>query len=420
MPSVTTTTVRRSKRPVRINRTARKRMRLTRRTPLVATRKGMSLARRHPMQLLRKRLNDPRVGGKFSTSTNRRNPSRIADTRRLTEHGWAFLRCAFAPPDFTSTRVTGVPDEFRGVTLLKKHRIIQSFTFTPGTDYYFVLMPVPGVAFFYTTTTAGSPVLYSNVFTGVPYTDSATLFGSGSLTNGVVNRFRYLSNHIEFINTTNLMSYSGNLSVFKIQPQLTIRPATLATNEFSISGLQAIASTNVDQYSGSFKDGAYTACYNMAPQFDFQDIINSQNPQMPSTVVDPPDFGQLATGLAAFTGLDNNFESVCIKVTGVTGNSESMLIKTWACVEYVPLATSVVYEYCGTSPAVDAYAMKMYREVILSLPIAVPSSENADFWKRVLAIIRTISGAGSALPGPYGAISGGVNAIATGISNMLM
>lgn len=111
-------------------------------------------------------------------------------------------------------------------------------------------------------------------------------------------------------------------------------------------------------------------------------------------------------------------ESLCLKISGVT-TTNSVIFKTWACVEYTALDNSVVYEYQRGSPPEDERALKLYREIALSLPIGVPVRENADFWQRVLRIIRSISAVGAALPGPYGAISSGVNAVTTGISELV-
>ena len=64
--------------------------------------------------------------------------------------------------------------------------------------------------------------------------------------------------------------------------------------------------------------------------------------------------------------------------------------------------------------------MKVYRELINSLPIAVPAADNANFWQRVLSIIRTISGVGAMIPGPYGMISSGVNTITGALTELTM
>jgi len=72
-----------------------------------------------------------------------------------TVDGLAFLKCAFAAPDFESDSAAGVPDEYSGRTLTKKHRYIS--TFTGGTtDTFFLLLPTPGVAYWTAIAPAGT------------------------------------------------------------------------------------------------------------------------------------------------------------------------------------------------------------------------------------------------------------------------
>lgn len=58
----------------------------------------------------------------------------IVPRNRLTNDGLAFLKCAFAPPDFSDTQVRGIPDNYRGKTLLKKHRLTASTTLFATSD----------------------------------------------------------------------------------------------------------------------------------------------------------------------------------------------------------------------------------------------------------------------------------------------
>jgi len=351
-----------------------------------------------------------------ATSTNPNRPRAVYSSQPLSQAGMAFLKCAFAPPDFTETQVQGVPDNFRGLTLLKKHRLVNSYSLTAGTDYYALLCPVPGIAYFLATTVAGVPPTGATIWTGVPYSDYSTLFGaSANTTSDVVNSFRYVSNHMELICTTNQMTWSGSISSFKLPIKLIMKPGGLWT----ITGLQSTLSTNVNQYTGSLFDGVFSGAYNCAPDFEFVPLLEAQpNARVPDVVVAGIDFGQLVSGASGFTGFDNSMESLCLKISGVT-TTNSVIFKTWACVEYTALDNSVVYEYQRGSPPEDERALKLYREIALSLPIGVPVRENADFWQRVLRIIRSISAVGAALPGPYGAISSGVNAVTTGISELV-
>jgi hypothetical protein len=212
------------------------------------------------------------------------------------------------------------------------------------------------------------------------------------------------------------MVWSGNIQAFKIPVQFIDRPPSVPTtgdirDQYAITGLDGSNGGSMsNMYTGQFIMGLYTACYSSNPDFLFTSILeNFVSPTMPLSVGNS-DFGQLnfgATGAGAFPGLDNGFESMCIKISGVSA-TESCIIKTWACVEYQVLPTSVLYAFIALSPC-DELAMKLYREIILELPVGVPFDQNDGFWKRVLGIINTITGAGSYLPGPYGLASRGLN-----------
>ena len=77
-------------------------------------------------------------------------------------------------------------------------------------------------------------------------------------------------------------------------------------------------------------------------------------------------------------------------------------------------------DYTQVSPQLDAVALRAYREIMLSLPISVTSAENEAFWRRVLTILRAITSVGSRVPGPYGMISGGANAVLSGINTLTL
>jgi len=331
--------------------------------------------------------------------------------------GLAFLKCAFSPPDFTSTGVQGVPDDFRGLSLLKKHRTVQPSNFTTGSDYYIILAPVPGIAFFTASSSAGVAIPSTVTFDAVPYSDYTSLFGTNAYTTDQqVNSFRFISNHIEFVSTTNEMSWSGSLQVWKVPLKLKIRTSGDPNNLYTIDGLDGVNSTSANRYVGRFTDGAYAGAYNMSPEFMFNSILTNLF-TCPATI-GPDDFGQFHC-LYAIPGFDNGFESVIIKLSGLTTDI-SCIIRTWACVEYTVDPLASIYEYQTNSPQADPVAMKIYRETCLSLPVAVMASENANFWSRVLSIIRTLSSVGSLIPGPYGSISMGVNAIANGLTELTL
>jgi len=136
-------------------------------------------------------------------------------------------------------------------------------------------------------------------------------------------------------------------------------------------------------------------------------------PNLPTNLVPGVDFMQLdPLGTTdGFTGIDANFDTVVIKISGVTSN-ESMLLKTWACVEYVALPNTVLYGFQSLG-ITDMVAINLYREIINGLPIAVPFTDNESFWRRVAEMIRQISGITAFIPGPIGLASRGVNMLSS-------
>jgi len=336
----------------------------------------------------------------------------------LTNPGVAFLKCAFAPPDFSGTSVQGVPDSFRGLSLTQKHRFVGSFPFAKTTDVYFFLFPIPGYAYGFIQKPAGIDLVASDVITLVAYSDRASFFGANStVTADNVSKYRFVSNHFEIIPTINQMSWSGQIQTWKIPARLEIRAAPVTTvgtyfNYYTIVGLNGAnlqSSSYANEFSGPFISGCYTAAYNINCNFDFSSVLENQI-ALPSSTA-PSDFLQITSGTYGIAGFDNNFDTVVCKISGVT-TDQTALIKTWACVEYSALPTSVLYGFQGLA-STDLVALNLYREIINGLPIAVPFAENENFWTRVLQIIRNISGMSAFIPGPIGLASRGVNMLSS-------
>lgn len=406
--------------PSRINTQIKKQVGKTL-SKTVATAKTIKKRVKNNIRRLRRNMRNPIVSRNragFNVSTGVRNPTMVKGPP-VTEAGIAFLKCAFAPPDFTSTQVKGIPDTFRGNSLLKKHRYNASTSFTSANDYYFLLLPIPGVSYCVATTAPGVLPTAATVWNTVYYSDFTQLFGANQAQSAdVVSAFRFVSNHFELVPTVNQMTWSGSISAWKMPIKVTIGAnyATGFVRDYTITGLQGVTSTNSNRYVGQFNDGLFSGCFSSAPEFDFMEILESV--QAIPTSLDTGDFGQIQSS-NSIPGFDNGFESMVIKVAGVTAN-QTAILRTWACVEYTPAANSALYEYSTTSPPEDVTALKLYREIALGIPVGVPYRENSDFWKRVLGIIRTITGATSMIPGPYGAISGGINAITGGISDLFL
>jgi len=349
-------------------------------------------------------------------SRKRRSPLKKSLLSGVSGPGLEFLKCAFAPPDFNTTQVHGLPDDFQGNSLVKKHKLIDSVVLAASTDYYYWLAPIPGVAYFSATTVTGVAPVAATVWTPVRYADYSSLFGTLPTTVAdVVDKFRFVSNHIELIPTTNAMQWTGNIQSWKIP--VTIAPSNTTAGTFLVQGLNAATATNALQYTAPFNLGVYACAYNNGAKFDFSNVQEN----MGATLGQITGSGVLAANAGlGYAGIDPNFESVLIKISGIGTNiSDSMILKTWACVEYQVMAGNAIYEYMTVSPS-DKLAMELYRKIIQQLPTAVSYYDNESFWQRVLAIIQGISGVASFAPGPYGRIGKGVNMAATGIRELTM
>jgi len=344
----------------------------------------------------------------------------VKQAGKVSKDGLAFLKCAFAPADFDGTSVFGVPDDFGGKSLAVRYRNVTSFAFTAGNDYYFILAPVPGVCYWVLSVVAGTALTATNaVFVGTVYSTYSAVFPTNTTQNQLTTKFRFVSNHFELVNTTNNNSWTGSIQSFKIplqayQAQEADASVTNAPLYWSVSGLNSCSNTDADMYSGAFNFGLYAGAFNRGAKFDFQTVFRTIA-SLPGAI-GPNDFGQL-NGLNA--GFDNNFESICIRVTGVTTN-QSAMIRSWACVEYQFLPGTVMYESQSLHVDCDRLALEIYKRVSIELGAGVSALDNANFWTRVLDIIASMGLAGAVLPGPYGAISGGVGGIAAAVRQLML
>jgi hypothetical protein len=350
--------------------------------------------------------------------------------RKLTPDGLSFLKCAFSPPDFAVTRVLGVPDDYEAGSLVMKHKLNLATSFSASNDVYILLAPVPGIAFYTLTKSPGNAVNSSDVWQPVSYSEYGNLFGTGGFgqdVSNIITGFRYVSNHIEIVPTVNQMTWTGSITAIKCPVKLVSRPpdSTSGPNNFyAITGLEAANEVNANVYVGPFINGVYSGAFSNNCKFDFTNTIERMDivPQN----ISPGDFGQLdkiPSGLfpassfnTPMTGFDNGFESIILRLQGMSP-SNNAIIRTWACVEYQVNPGNAFYPLMTTS-CEDKLAIDLYRKIIKELPVGVTYMDNPDFWKRVLAIIRRISGPLSLIPGPYGVLASGVNSIATGIEGL--
>lgn len=365
----------------------------------------------------------------LGVSTGRNNlqsmRNQLVNRGKISQNGMRFLKCAFSAADFDGTGTYGVPDQFAGKSSAVKHRFVNTVNFAASRDTYFLVLPIPGYAYFFTSVAAGTPILDTTVFTGVRYSNYDSLFfGEPAVPGNAsqnVTKFRFVSNHFELVPTTNAQSWTGSVQVWKLPLQFA-GSQDVGTGDLyqTINGLEGTNTTNADMYSGPFNLGAYVGAFNKgSTAWEFSDIRDNLLKVPPIIAIS--DFGQLDSDGRTLPGFDNNHESVCIKVSGIGTNAlDTALLRTWACVEYQFSPNNAMYDMQNLKGDEDRVALELYRKIILELPTAVSYLDNANFWTRVLQIIRQISGGLSFVPGPYGVMASGVNSIATGIESLTL
>jgi hypothetical protein len=355
--------------------------------------------------------------------------------------GQAFLKCAFAPPDFNTDPGRGIPDRYNGKSLGAKHQFTGALSLSANTDTYIVVAPTPGVAYWTFSVAANTALTSANTILNPQlYGDFTSLFGDpstgSSLRTSNVEAFRYASTAIGLYPTSNLMQFAGSISVWKAPLKLSMENrvvklsatagATTSQDTHVLNGLEALTSVGRENFTESFIKGTYAITTCNQPEFEFKNILEGVAvvPQPVSnfdgTATVSNMFGSLATATnQVFLGL-GDMDAIFIKIASPTGATNNVVVKTWACVEYRPQPSSVLYQYAGNSPAYDPVALEAYRRIAGELPAAVECAKNAEFWSRVKSILRSMVQAVSYAPGPLGLAASGVGMLADGIDALFL
>lgn len=353
-------------------------------------------------------------------------------TLRMSDAGRAFLKCAFAPPDFNIDPGKGIPDPYNGKTLSRKDVLTESINGTAGRDDYYIIAPTPGIAYWYAQTATNTPPTSTTSWTPKPFPGA---FGAGSLfgdqaSGGAdraanVDAFRYASLCAGLYPTSNMMQFAGSVQVWKAPLKQTTEnvaltfattpPVSFSTTELAVAGLEATASVPTENYTHSFIDGMYTVSGNNQPDFPFISVVEGY-PKLPAQATGTNMFGVLN---GPYLGMGDT-DAIILKVSNATTSTNSFVLKVWACQEYRVSPNSPLYQYAGTSPPYDPIALDTYRKAMTQIPIAVVCAENAKFWESLMKIIRSMSTAAAFVPGPVGMIGTGVNAVMDGVAALTM
>ena len=340
----------------------------------------------------------------------RRGIRRAASKSQISAAGLAFLKCATSPADMTVDSFSGIPDQYDGPIVSKRHTYVGAMpTFTAGTDGYIVVAPVPGVSYFYGERAAGTTGAIT--FTPVFYSDNATLFPAGAEAS-VVNNFRYASSVVELIPTVNAMSWSGSIQVFKGQCKTEFVPGA-AANYYEWSGWDVINSSKPTTVL-PFNHGCYSPTRCAEADYPFTQVLQA----VPYNKVNPVGATVTITSTPNFVGLGCE-EVVVIKLPSYAV-ANTATIRTWACVEYQVSSTSILYEYSHMSPPWDPLAMQLLNRFFKEHPSAVPFYDNDSFWRTFLSWAKTITGALKVIPGPVGEAAGIGESIANLVGDLTL
>lgn len=347
----------------------------------------------------------------------RANQALASKECKVTPDGLSFLKCAFAPPDFASTNVKGVPDSYQGESYVTRFRLTENFTNPAGRDTYIWLCPVPGVAYAVLNKTSGTAPVAADVWVCTPYPNYTGFYGPDSRTVAdQVTRFRMVSNHLELVPTVNATKWSGAITAFKAKITLSTRTdnATITSGGlYTYTGMQAVNATNANSYSSGVNNGVYVGAYSRDCQFLWNPLFETSGISSLPIVVNPGDFTMLSPSgvMTSIPGFDSGFESAIIKITNDGANANTFIARAYSCVEYQVQPLSVLAQSTVIT-AHDPVAIELYKKCIHDLPVAVSYMDNDSFWERVLKTIKLVSSGLMILPGAYGMAAGGVNMLA--------
>lgn len=324
-----------------------------------------------------------------------------------------FLQCAFASCDFELDKVRGVPDNYSGRTVVKRHRFVGTIANTAGNDTHLVCLPSPGIAYYQSTTTSAATLPSNNVFSAVGYPDSQVLFPTGQEDVNVI-KARHVGKFVELIPTVNATSWSGAVTCWKVP--ITMAYSGRGTGDlnptYNLVGSSGISAPSGSNYVAGNNMGVYAVAGCLSGDHVFNPILRDVRAIPTLQSVTTGDWGIFVGG---FNGLLDT-ETIVIKITG----NAQYIIKVHDCIEYQVPNTSILFDYSSASADFNPAALIAYKEIRRNLPVAVSYFENATFWETVLKIFNRATAMGSFIPGPIGMMSQGANLMGVAAASLLV
>jgi hypothetical protein len=344
------------------------------------------------------------------------------NSARLSPGGIAFLKCAFASPDFNIDPGNGIPDRYQGKVFPVKNAITQPFSFKAGRDTYIMILPIPGFAYWAFDVASGTDPATTTTVAGTIFPGASQYLGTGSNTSDNVDAFRFASMSVGLYPTSNQMQFAGSVSVWKAKVGWTtyvnelkiplVPPLVVGQTGEKISGLESVLTVGRDNFTTSFIEGCYASSTCDNPDFPFYPIRDNGTivPMLGTAALAGMPFKlESSTSTVGIGGCDG-MDAIFIKVATPTGAVNSAVLKVWSCVEYRPTTMGgLVDSLSKISAPYDPLALQAYREIANSLPVAVRASENANLWLRVKQFLATAFSIAGMVPGPIGQTAQGID-----------
>lgn len=336
----------------------------------------------------------------------------------ITEYGRRFLQCAIASRDFPGAKA-GVPDCQSGASVVLRHRVTRTFAGTAGGSWSCLVLPTPGVSSWTTNTLPSNTTAYG----ANPFPDYVSLFGnntaSGQTAN--VNGFRYVGMTVEIKPVSATLNSAGLITCARV-PTIRSTPNPNPTETDFISGVWGLTQEGLTAmpafYCGHINQGVYGWSVNNQSTWPFADVDLGIEPT-PVRAAENSAQDVLVVGPASqFLGM-GNMTPIVICITGTNANTAWALTVEHV-VEYRAVPNSILAESASTPPPCDAVALDYYNTAARSMQAFVPADQNDGFWQRFLAAIGAGATAAAPFLGNWGMAAGGLGALATGMSTLML
>lgn len=347
----------------------------------------------------------------------------------ITPDGEGFVKTATAAPDFELTELEGIPDNYNGPSVVKKDYVFETITATAGKATYIIVTPTAGVSYYtpQLPPNTGVPLIDNNVMAAHYFPDATEMFGGISTSDDVSNseqlskgRLMALSAELNCVN--NSFNQYGTVSSWKTPLARTVSAIDIGgfdyTDNLAITGARGLVKVALDSqaYVEPVRRGAYSVSMNREENFQFFPVLDNINRDSTTKAIFEGTERLNFAGCAPV--FDNGYDTIIFRIDVPAGSvNQSFVLKIWKVWEYQPTFNSLLYNFSHLSPDVDESALALYREMCRHLPMAVPDSENPDFWTTILHAVDEGSGLLSNLGGPIGALASGVHAVSSLITN---